>query len=96
MVGIFVGSKTKPTFLVEVNKNRKEITIYTPDKYSKDEEFYEKYALGKLLLQTKYTDIMLTKKPVAYKNYGYVPDMIVKIKNQCFKISTKIEKLKKC
>jgi hypothetical protein len=40
MDSYFVGSKTIPDFLVELSK--KDLTIYKPDKYSKNEEFYEK------------------------------------------------------
>ena len=42
-MNIFVGSEKNPTFLVEINKN---ITVYKPDKYSKNED--------KLTLADKY------------------------------------------
>ena len=56
----FVGSKTTPDFLVELNKNN--LTIYKPDKYSKDEEFYEKYALGKVVFTAKNAEIIGGKR----------------------------------
>jgi len=88
MKPIFVGNKAKPTFLVEINSAKKEICIYTPDIHSKNEEFFEKYSLGKIILQAKYSDIIFMQKPSSYKNYLYVPDMIVKIKNKYLMIST--------
>ena len=48
MNSFFVGKKTKPSFLLEVIPEKKIISIYKPDKYSKNEEFYEKYALGEI------------------------------------------------
>ena len=47
MNSFFVGDKLKPSFLVEIIKKQKIVSIYKPDKYSKNEEFYEKYSLGK-------------------------------------------------
>jgi hypothetical protein len=58
----FVGSKSKPQYLIEIIEKNKSISIYTPDKFSKNEEFYEKYSLGKLLLETNYNTILFTKK----------------------------------
>ena len=58
MNSFFVGDKLKPSFLIDVIK--KIISIYKPDKYSKNEDF-SKYSLGKLLLQTKYNDIIFVK-----------------------------------
>ena len=39
----FVGDKIKPSFLIEINTKQKIVSIYKPDKISKNEEFYEKY-----------------------------------------------------
>lgn len=82
MVSIFVGSKVKPSFLVEINKKTKEIAVYAPDAYSKNEEFYERYSLGKLLIKAKYTEIGFSKKPVPYKKFAHVPSMSVKIRGK--------------
>ena len=60
MDSYFVGSKSSPDFLVELNKNN--LTIYKPDKYSKDEEFYEKYALGKVVFTAKNAEIIGGKR----------------------------------
>jgi hypothetical protein len=91
MNSFFVGDKLKPSFLIEVIKKQKIISIYKPDKYSKNEEFYEKYSLGKLLIQTKYNDIIFIKKPVSYKNYLFSPEIIIKIKNKYLIISKTIK-----
>ncbi len=60
MESYFIGIKTKQTFLVISTKNKYiNINIYTPDKFSKNEDFYEKYSLGKVVLSTKYDTILL-------------------------------------
>ena len=92
MKSIFVGSKSKPTFLVEILPKKKEISIYTPDVFSKNEEFYEKYALGKLVIKAKYTAI--TCGTIPYKGYLYAPEFAVTINNRKFMITNKIRELK--
>jgi len=67
----FVGSKTSPEFLVELQKKTKDIIIYKPDKYSKDEEFYEKYALGKVVIKAKNAEIIFTQNVISYKKKIY-------------------------
>ena len=68
MNSFFVGdNKLKPSFLVEIMTKQKKINIYKPDNYSKNETFYEKYSLGKILIETKYDNIIFVKKPVPYK-----------------------------
>jgi hypothetical protein len=93
MKSFFVGNKAKPTFLVEINPVKKEICVYTPDIHSKNEEFFEKYSLGKIVLQTKYTDVLFLKKPVVYKNNMYVSEIIVKMKNKYVMICTTLSVL---
>jgi hypothetical protein len=66
MKSFFVGSKSKPTFLVEVTS--KKITVYKPDEYSKGESFYERYSLGQKVLETNYSKIF-SKSPIPYKHY---------------------------
>jgi hypothetical protein len=56
MKSFFVGSKSKPSFLVEVTP--KKITVYQPDEYSKEEEFYERYSLGKKVMETNYSKML--------------------------------------
>ncbi len=90
----FVGSKSKPQYLVEINEKNKSISIYSPDKFSKNEEFYEKYSLGKLLLETKYDAILFIKNIIPYKNHKYTPELIVKIKNKYMIVSEKIKEIK--
>jgi len=85
MNSFFVGDKSQPSFLIEITK-QKIISIYKPDKYSKNEEFYEKYSLGKLVIQTKYNDIFV-KKPVSYKNFLFSPEILLRIKNKYLIVS---------
>ena len=91
MSSFFVGDKLKPSFLIEVITKQKIINIYKPDKYSKNEDFYEKYSLGKLLTQTTYNDIIFVKKPVSYKNFLFSPEMIFSIKNKYLIVSKTIK-----
>lgn len=91
MNSFFVGNKTKPSFLIEIRQKPKTISIYKPDKYSKNEEFYEKYALGKLVIQSKYDNIIFVKKPVPYKNNLFVAEIIFKIKNKYLVVSKTIK-----
>ena len=88
MNSFFVGNKTKPSFLVELLPG-KIIRVYKPDKYSKHEEFYERYSLGEMILKTKYNTIHF-KNPIPYKNNFYVPEITVKIKNKHFVLSKTI------
>ena len=91
MNSFFVGEKSKPSFLLEVIPGKKIISVYKPDKYSKNEEFYEKYSLGKMIISTKFDNIIFSKKPVSYKNhYLFVPKIIVKIKNKYIVVSKTI------
>jgi hypothetical protein len=88
---IFVGNKSTPNFLVEITKN-KLMNVYKPDKYSKDEDFYEKYTLGNLVLTTKYDDILFIEKVVSYKKlYFFTPIIIIRIKKKYLIISTNIK-----
>ena len=90
MNSYFVGNKTKPSFLLEIIPSKKIISIYKPDNYSKKEEFYEKYSLGEMVIKTKFNNIIFSKKPVPYKNYLFVPEIILKIKNKYFSVSKTI------
>jgi len=89
----FVGSKSKPSFLVEVSP--KKITVYQPDKYSKKEDFFERYYLGKKVLETSYSKFLLKTLPVPYKHYSvpYVPEIIVIIKKKQVLIKNRIEEI---
>jgi hypothetical protein len=90
LASFFVGDKSKPSFLLEVTPKKKIISIYKPDKYSKNEEFYEKYSLGKEVITTKYDNIIFSKTPVEYKHYLFVPEITLKIKNKYLVISKSI------
>jgi hypothetical protein len=92
MASYFVGSKSFPEFLVELRKN--DITIYKPDKYSKDEEFYEKYALGKIVFTAKNSQIIFTQNTVSYKKEKYTPELIIRTKDKYILVNKTIKKLK--
>jgi hypothetical protein len=66
MNSFFIGKKSRPSFLVEVIPDKKIVSIYKPDKYSKNEEFYEKYSLGELIMTSKFNSIIFSKKPIPY------------------------------
>ena len=92
MESYFVESKLSPEFLVELRK--KDLTIYKPDKYSKDEEFYEKYALGKIVFTAKNAEIIFTQNVVSYKKEKYTPELIIRIKDKYILVNKTIKKLK--
>ena len=89
----FVGSKTTPDFLVELNK-KNNLTIYKPDKYSKNEEFYEKYALGKVVFTAKNAEIIFTQNTVSYKKEKYTPELIIRTNDKYILVNKNIKKLK--
>ena len=93
MDSYFVGSKSSPEFLVELCK-KKDITIYKPDKYSKDEEFYEKYALGKVVFTAKNAEIIFTQYTVSYKKEKYTPEVIIRANDKYILVNKNIKKLK--
>jgi len=93
MSSFFVGEKSRPSFLLEVIPDKKIISIYKPDKYSKNEDFYEKYALGEMIITTKFNNIVFSKNPVSYKNNLFVPIIILKIKNKYFSVSNTISEI---
>jgi len=90
---IFVGSEKNPTFLVELNKNN--VTVYKPDKYSKNEDPYEKYILGEIILETSFYSVIY-KELKKYNIPGYsikayiTPEIIIRIKDKYISISNKL------
>jgi len=91
-MNIFVGSEKNPTFLVEINKN---ITVYKPDKYSKNEDPYEKYSLGEIILETSFDSVIykgLTKYNIpGYPIKAYItPELIIRIKDKYICITNKL------
>ena len=91
MDSYFVGSKSSPEFLVELSK--KDLTIYKPDKYSKNEEFYEKYALGKIVFTAKNAEIIFTQNTISYKKEKYTPELIIRTKDKYILVNKNIKKL---
>jgi len=95
MDSFFIGKKQSPKYLVEIYKKAKRITVSEPDKYSKREEFYDKYALGKTIIDTTYNEIILAKNAEPYKKYyKYSPEIIVRVKDKYYLISEKITELR--
>ena len=97
MDSYFVGSKSSPEFLVELRKKKTKydnLTIYKPDKYSKNEEFYEKYALGKVVFTAKNAEIIFTQNTVSYKTEKYTPELIIRTKDKYILVNKNIKKLK--
>jgi hypothetical protein len=92
MKPIFIGSKARPTYLVEIHPAKKQIHIYKPDRFSKNEEFYEKYSLGQPVLTATYDKIIV--QPVAYKHYLHAPEMIIIIKKKPIRIATTIREIR--
>ena len=97
MKSILIGKKAKPTYLVEIDPKKKQLTIYKPDQYSAGEEFYERYVLGEKIVATKYDKLLFKEAPIAYRDVKYAPkllyasEMIVVIKKKQLHVSTRIQ-----
>jgi hypothetical protein len=97
MKSILIGKKAKPTYLVEIDPKKKQLTIYKPDRYSAREEFYEKYVLGETILTTKYDKLFFKEHPIEYRHITGAPEMLyatemaVVIKKKQIRISTRIQ-----
>jgi hypothetical protein len=95
MKPILIGNKAKPTYLIEFQP--KTLTIYKPDRYSKNEDFYERYTLGQVVLTTPYDNILFAKAPVAYRRVMDAPDLlyatelIIVVKKKQIRVSTSIQ-----
>ena len=95
---IFVGNEVKPAFMLEIDKKR--VKVYTPDKYSiKEEDFIEKYCLGKIVLEANKANIIFIKDiPKKYGKAGYnsqyVSELILKTEKDYLFINKIIKKLK--
>ena len=83
---IFVGgSKTRPTYLVEINKNI--IEIFIPDKASSGEtDFYEKYSLGNLIWRKTIAGLFVKDEvcKIQEGKYYWVKQLFYKIKKNLF------------
>jgi len=96
---IFIGKKTKPSFLLEFNKKLNKLYIYQPDKYSirdKELDFFEKYSLGNLVTEINCDEFIITKDPlINFKDYYYyTSEILVKSNNDYILINKSIYKLK--
>jgi hypothetical protein len=80
---IFVGCEKNPSYLVVIDK--KNIIIFQPDEFSMDSnaklDFFEKYILGKIILEIKFKNIYYKEKPKKYNilNSKIVSELIIKI-----------------
>jgi len=72
----FVGTKSRPEYLIEINRIRKTVQVYRPDRHSKGLNAYEKYILGDLVTETKYNRVHFSKPPVPYKALKDAPPIM--------------------
>ena len=72
----FVGTKTRPEYLIEIYRAQKTVRVYSPDRHSKELNAYEKYTLGDLITETKYKVIHFSKPPVPYKALKDAPPIM--------------------
>ena len=58
----FIGNKSNPYFMLEVNRQNHNIIIFKPDKYSnKLKDYFEKYSLGEILYEINYEKLIFIK-----------------------------------
>lgn len=92
----YVGSPSSPSFLLEVDTKRKQVVVWTPDAHSRGLDMLERYVLGKEVLQMAYTDLLFTKKPVAYRSGGwYTPEVMVVGKQGAYLVGKKVGEWRK-
>lgn len=72
----FVGTKSRPEYLIEIYRTQKIVRVYQPDRHSKGLNAYEKYILGDLVTETKYKVIQFSKPPVPYKALKDAPPIM--------------------
>ncbi len=96
----FVGTKTRPEYLIEIFPTRKTVRVYRPDRHSKGLDAYEKYILGELVSETKYKAIHFSKPPVPYKALKdappimYAPHVMVVFKKEGIIFGKDMKKIK--
>ena len=96
----FVGTKSRPEYLIEVNRTLKRVQVYRPDRHSKGLNAYEKYILGDLVADTKYTVFHFSKPPVPYKalkdapSIMYAPHVMFVVKKDGIVFGKDIKKIK--
>ncbi len=94
---IFIGNKSKPSYMIDITKNK--LTVYQPDKYSlKEEEFFEKYSLGIVVFEINYKKIIFLKdEPIKYDKGGYnskiVSELLIQTNKEFILLNKKISKL---
>ena len=96
----FVGTKSRPEYLIEVNRALKKVQVYRPDSDSKKLDAYERYILGDLVADTKYKMIHFSKPPVPYKALKdappimYTPDVTFLVKKEFISFGKDMKKMK--
>jgi hypothetical protein len=96
----FVGTKSRPEYLIEIYRVQKTVRVYRPDRHSKGLNAYEKYILGELVNETKYKMIHFSKPPIPYKALKdappimYTPDVTFLVKKEFISFGKKMKKIK--
>ena len=96
----FVGTKSRPEYLIEVNRTLKKVQVYRPDRHSKGLNAYEKYILGDMVSEAKYKVIHFSKPPVPYKKLKdappimYTPDVTFLVKKEFISFGKDMKKMK--
>jgi hypothetical protein len=96
----FVGTKTRPEYLIEIYRAQKTVRVYRPDRGSKGLDAYEKYILGELVTEAKYKVIQFSKPPVPYKTLKdaprimYAPHVMFVVKKEGIVFGKDMKKIK--
>jgi hypothetical protein len=96
----FVGTKSRPEYLIEIYRAQRTVRVYRPDRHSKGLNAYEKYILGDLVTETKYKVIQFSKPPVPYKALKdappimYAPDVMFAVKKEFIVFGKDTKKIK--
>jgi hypothetical protein len=96
----FVGTKTRPEYLIEIYRAQKTVRVYRPDRESKGLDAYEKYVLGDLVTEAKYKVIQFSKPPVPYKKLKdaprimYSPNIMFAVKKEFIVFGKDTKKIK--
>jgi len=96
----FVGTKSRPEYLVEIYRAQKTVRVYQPDHHSKGLNAYEKYILGDMVNEHKYKVIHFSKPPVRYKalkdapRIMYAPSITFLVKKEFIMFGKDTKKIK--
>ena len=96
----FVGTKSRPEYLIEIYREQKTVRVYQPDRESKGLDAYERYILGDLVKEAKYKVIQFSKPPVPYKTIKdaprimYAPHVMFVVKKEGIVFGKDMKKIK--